>query len=191
MGSINHREVTMYYRIPYVIRVFFLITVIYLFTSSSMYGFEAHVNGVYFSSDGVAIKAVVKEIENATVEILVRDNTFITPSIAQALITAQKRGATVEVILDTTTKPAPQSPAALLMKAKIPVYLDSAHRWVHNNIMIIDKTIVVTGSFNFHKSGLEKNNSNLLIIKSGTLAAHYTENWYKHREHALQLKGKL
>lgn len=171
--------------------LFFLFGVIFFLVASLTYGFEADIKAVYFSSYNLAIQEIVKEIETATMEILVIDNSLLTTSIAKALVSARKRGASVEVIIDNTKKPSAQSSIGLLMKAKIPVYLDSTHTWVHNNIIIVDKSIVVTGSFNLLKAGLEKNSGNLLIIKSGSLASKYIENWYKHKEHARALKGKF
>jgi phosphatidylserine/phosphatidylglycerophosphate/cardiolipin synthase-like enzyme len=56
--------------------------------------------------------------------------------------------------------------------------------------MIIDKEIVITGSFNFTKAAEEKNAKNLLILKNKELAETYLENWDKHREHSERYEGK-
>ena len=50
--------------------------------------------------------------------------------------------------------------------------------------MIIDKNIVITGSFNFTKSAECKNAENLLIIKSDEIAKLYIENWKNHKDHS-------
>jgi phosphatidylserine/phosphatidylglycerophosphate/cardiolipin synthase-like enzyme len=50
--------------------------------------------------------------------------------------------------------------------------------------MIIDRGVVITGSFNFTKAAEEKNAENLLILKNKELAKVYMGNWYKHREHS-------
>jgi len=50
--------------------------------------------------------------------------------------------------------------------------------------MIIDREIVITGSFNFTKAAEEKNAENLLVISSKKLAKHYLDNWLKHKEHS-------
>jgi phosphatidylserine/phosphatidylglycerophosphate/cardiolipin synthase-like enzyme len=50
--------------------------------------------------------------------------------------------------------------------------------------MVIDKEIVITGSFNFTKAAEEKNAENLLIIRNKKLAETYLENWNKHKEHS-------
>ena len=49
--------------------------------------------------------------------------------------------------------------------------------------MIIDRKIVITGSFNFTRAAEESNSENLLIIRDKELAKEYLENWKRHRAH--------
>jgi phosphatidylserine/phosphatidylglycerophosphate/cardiolipin synthase-like enzyme len=56
--------------------------------------------------------------------------------------------------------------------------------------MVIDKSVVVTGSFNFTKAAEEKNAENLLIIRSKDLAQKYIENWEKHKRHSEGYEGR-
>jgi phosphatidylserine/phosphatidylglycerophosphate/cardiolipin synthase-like enzyme len=67
---------------------------------------------------------------------------------------------------------------------RVPTFIDDKHAIAHNKVMIIDKTTVITGSFNFTKAAEENNAENLLIIKSKELANIYIENWMKHKEHS-------
>jgi phosphatidylserine/phosphatidylglycerophosphate/cardiolipin synthase-like enzyme len=73
---------------------------------------------------------------------------------------------------------------------RIPTFIDDKHTITHNKIMIIDKEIVSTGSFNFTKAAEEKNAENLLVIKSKELAKVYMDNWYKHKEHSEKYEGR-
>jgi phosphatidylserine/phosphatidylglycerophosphate/cardiolipin synthase-like enzyme len=50
--------------------------------------------------------------------------------------------------------------------------------------MIIDKAMVITGSFNFTRAAEEKNAENLLLIRSKELTKVYIENWERHKEHS-------
>jgi phosphatidylserine/phosphatidylglycerophosphate/cardiolipin synthase-like enzyme len=50
--------------------------------------------------------------------------------------------------------------------------------------MIVDRAVLITGSFYFTKAAEEKNAENLLIISSKELAKPYIENWQKHLEHS-------
>jgi phosphatidylserine/phosphatidylglycerophosphate/cardiolipin synthase-like enzyme len=139
---------------------------------------------VYFSPNGGCTQAIIKEIDNATMEILVQAYSFTSTPIAKALINAKKRAVSVEVILDKSQRKEKYTSATFLANSKIPTYIDDKHAIAHNKVMIIDKETVITGSFNFTKAAEEKNAENLLIIKSKGLAGIYIENWYKHKEHS-------
>jgi phosphatidylserine/phosphatidylglycerophosphate/cardiolipin synthase-like enzyme len=147
---------------------------------------------VYFSPNGGCTEAIVREVDSAKSEVLVQAYYFTSAPIGKALIDAHKRGIRVEIILDPSqVKPNGQyCPAKFFFDAGIPVYIDSAHQIAHNKIMIIDRSTVITGSFNFTKSAEEKNAENLLVIPSKELAAKYYKNWRRHKEHSTKYEVK-
>ncbi|MEW6061344.1 MAG: phospholipase D-like domain-containing protein [Bacteroidota bacterium] len=57
------------------------------------------------------------------------------------------------------------------------VKIDAAHAIAHNKVMIIDKEIVITGSFNFSKAAEGSNTENFLVVRVKELASPYIENW--------------
>lgn len=59
---------------------------------------------VYFSPDGGATEAVVREITAAKKSIYVQAYSFTSPPIAKALVEAKKRGLAVVAILDKSQK---------------------------------------------------------------------------------------
>lgn len=97
---------------------------------------------------------------------------------------AKKRGVNVQVILDKSQKTQRYSSYTFFHNQNIPVYIDSSHAIAHNKIIIIDRQIVITGSFNFTKAAEEKNAENLLIIRSKKLSDIYSHNWKKHESHS-------
>ena len=139
---------------------------------------------VYFSPSGGCTDAIVNEIDNAKLEILVQAYSFTSTPIAKALISAFKRGVKVEAILDKSQRKEKYTSATFLKNSGIPTYIDSRHAIAHNKIIIIDKEIVITGSFNFTKAAEEKNAENLLIIKSKELADIYMKNLIEHKKHS-------
>ena len=142
---------------------------------------------VYFSPKGGCTDAIVREIDNATMEVLVQAYSFTSAPIAKALINAKKRAVSVEVILDKSQKTAKYTSATFLANMRIPTYIDSKHATAHNKIIIIDKETVITGSFNFTTAAEEKNAENVIIIKSKELAGIYLDNFLKHRAHSEKL----
>jgi phosphatidylserine/phosphatidylglycerophosphate/cardiolipin synthase-like enzyme len=139
---------------------------------------------IYFSPKGGCTDAIINEIEQAKTEILVQAYSFTSAPIAKALMNAYKKGIKVQVILDRSQKSQKYTSATFLINSGIPTYIDSKHAIAHNKKMIIDKEIVITGSFNFTKAAEEKNAENLLIITSKDLAKIYIGNWKSHFEHS-------
>jgi phosphatidylserine/phosphatidylglycerophosphate/cardiolipin synthase-like enzyme len=128
---------------------------------------------VYFSPGGGCTDAINKAIGQSKQEILVQAYSFTSALIAKALLEAHKRGVKVQVILDKSQRSEKYTSATFLTNAGIPTFIDAKHAIAHNKIMIIDREIVITGSFNFTKAAEEKNAENVLIIKGKALAKVY------------------
>jgi phosphatidylserine/phosphatidylglycerophosphate/cardiolipin synthase-like enzyme len=145
---------------------------------------------VYFSPQGGAAAAIVKEIIAAKTSILVQAYSFRYEPIAEALAAAKRRNVDVQVLLDKdkTLEDKDESVDALL-RAGIPTRLDGAHPTAHNKTMIYDGKVVITGSFNFTKRAEKENAENLLVIRDKTLAEKYAANWKLHAEHSKLFKG--
>ena len=132
---------------------------------------------VYFSPNGGATAAVIREINAAKTEILVQAYSFTSAPIAKALVEAHKRGVKETAILDKSNETAKYSAATFLLNAGVPVWIDYRPAIAHSKVMVIDGKTVITGSFNFTKAAEEKNTENLLVIRDKDLAAKYTTNF--------------
>jgi len=139
---------------------------------------------IHFSPDGSPTAAVVRTLDSAAKSVLVQAYSFTSTPIASALKRAHDRGVVVNVILDSGQLSERYTSATFLQRAGIPVWIDSLHAIAHNKVMIIDDSIVITGSFNFTKSAEERNAENLLIINSKQVAGEYAVNWERHRAHS-------
>jgi phosphatidylserine/phosphatidylglycerophosphate/cardiolipin synthase-like enzyme len=155
---------------------------------------------VYFSPDGGATAAIVEVLGRAHETVLVQAYVFTSVPIAKALVEAHKRGVRVEVILDKGQRglihdaavgPGSQYSAAdFLAHAGIPVLIDSEHAIAHNKVMVIDGSMVITGSFNFTKAAESQNAENLLVIHDPALATRYIENWQIHAGHSMRYTSR-
>ncbi len=139
---------------------------------------------VFFSPRGGCTEAVVDAINEAKSEILVQAYSFTSAPIAKALVEAHKRGVHVQVILDRSQRREKYSPSDFMSHAGIPTFIDTVHAIAHNKVMIIDKAVVITGSFNFTKAAEQNNAENLLVLRSKELARGYIENWERHKVHS-------
>ena len=145
---------------------------------------------VYFGPHGGCTEAITDAIGEAKAEVLVQAYSFTSAPIAQALLSAHKRGVKIEAILDKSQmKKEKYTSATFLANAGILTYIDDKDAIAHSKIMIIDRATVITGSFNFTKTAEEKA-ENLLIIDSSDLAKLYLENWTEHREHSEPYQAK-
>ena len=145
---------------------------------------------VFFSPKGGCTEAVVNNLNTATNTVLVQAYSFTSAPNAKALVSAQKRGVKVRVILDKSQRTEHYSEADFLLHAGIPTWIDDKHAIAHNKIMIIDGSTVLTGSFNFTKAAEVNNAENLLVIQDINLAYTYTTNWQAHVSHSEPYTGK-
>lgn len=145
---------------------------------------------VYFSPGGGATGAVVNALDHATNSVLVQAYSFTSAPIAEALVTAHKRGVKVQVILDKSQRTEKYSEADFLQHNDIPTLIDAEHAIAHNKIMVIDSYLVLTGSFNFTRAAEEHNAENLLVINDAALVKQYVSNWEAHERHSEPFERK-
>ncbi len=144
---------------------------------------------VFFSPRGGCTDAIIREINYAQNEILVQAYFFTSAPIAKALLDAHKRGVKVEAVLDKSQRSEKYTSATFLLNEGIPVTIDDRHAIAHNKIIIIDRSVLITGSFNFTKSAEEKNAENLLILKGNQpLVDQYLQNYEEHKSHSVVYK---
>lgn len=174
----------------------FVVCVLALGLSSNLFAAEDHGAfhpasvEVYFSPHGGATEACVASIARARASIAVQAYSFTSKPIAAALVAAKKRGVVVVAILDKSQLTANYSEADFLAHAGIAVLIDSKHAIAHNKVMLIDRAVVITGSFNFTTAAEHSNAENLLVIHDTQLAARYLKIWYEHKAHSESYGGK-
>lgn len=140
---------------------------------------------IYFSPNGGADDAIIKEIDNAKTSVDVCIYTFTRQKIADALIKAKERGIKVRVIFDKRQSSIQHSKDEYLNEKDVPVYLDGKHKIQHNKFAIVDGKVLITGSYNWTKSAEKGNAENLMVIKNDAeLVKKFQENFDKHLEHS-------
>lgn len=129
---------------------------------------------VFFSPNGGAREAIMREIEKAEKEINIAMYVFTDRELSNALISAKEGGVKVKVLLDgKSAEEIGYSKHYFLSERGLNVRLDKAHESygdkykgiMHNKFAIIDNNTLITGSYNWTHSAEELNDENLLIIK--------------------------
>ena len=132
---------------------------------------------VYFSPKGGCADAVLFWIGRANQSVHVLMFIFTLDAIADALISAHRRGVEVRVVFD---KAQSYSQYAVIRSAGIEVRNDTNWEGImHDKIAIIDYAIVITGSFNWTNTAENNNNENLIVIHSVEVASRYESEFQK------------
>jgi phospholipase D len=133
---------------------------------------------------------IVRAISKAKSSIYVQAYGMTSPPIVNALIKAQSRGIKVRILLDKRNIKDKWSKMDSLIESGADVGIDKVSGIAHNKVMIIDKSRVITGSFNFTKSADTRNAENVIIINDANVAAQYLQNWLKRKSKNESNRGK-
>jgi len=145
---------------------------------------------VYFSPRGAATKTIVNGINTAKSEILIQAYLFTSKPITNALVEARKRGVKIVTILDKIQSKDKKTLSDTIAKTGIPVFIDVEHAIAHNKIIIIDRSTLITGSFDFTKAE-ENNVENMLVLKGNKLLVDkYIKYFEEHKVHSKGYQGK-
>ncbi|MCC8417019.1 MAG: phospholipase D family protein [Rickettsia endosymbiont of Bryobia graminum] len=125
---------------------------------------------------------IAREIAKAKETIHVQAFGLTSQKIVDQLVQAKQNGVHVRVLLDRSNLKDRYSKIQELKRAGIEVAIDKVPGIAHNKIMIIDKSKVITGSFNFTNAADKRNAENVVLIDNNDIADTYLKSWYSRRE---------
>ncbi len=120
---------------------------------------------------------VAKEISKAKNSIYIQAFGLTSQKIVEQLIKAKHNGVQIRILLDRSNLHNKYSKMQELKRAGIEVSIDKVPGIAHNKVMIIDKSKVITGSFNFTNAADNRNAENVLLINNSDIAESYLQNW--------------
>ena len=121
-------------------------------------------------TDGVD-KYVIADIENAATSIDIAAYDINLQSVTDALLAASLRGVQVRVVTDSDNLA--RSPVAQLRSVGIPLIGDERSALMHDKFIVVDGTIVFTGSWNPTDNDTWHNNNNLLRITAPPIVQNF------------------
>lgn len=133
---------------------------------------------------------IALEISKARNSIYVQAYGITSKPIIRELIRAKSRGIRVAVLLDSSNLHETSSKMQELIDAGIEVKIDKVSGIAHNKVMVIDKSKVITGSFNFTTAADNINVENVVLIEDNGIAHTYLQNWLSRKNRILD-KEKL
>ena len=105
--------------------------------------------------------------------------TLTKDSISNAIEEAHKRGVKVRLIADDSCSLMLGSDVRKLAAMGVPTKTDKAKYYMHNKVAIIDKSVLVTGSYNWSRQATNYNQENILFFENKDLCEKYTEEYDK------------
>ncbi len=132
----------------------------------------AIIDGPFFCPEDHCSSIVIRWISKANSSIDLAMYSFTLDSIGDSLINAHKRRIDVKVILERN-QINQWSEYNKLKKNGIKVMIDKNPRYMHNKFMVIDGEVVLTGSYNYTKEADTRNDENLIVIVSRSVARAY------------------
>ena len=141
-----------------------------------------------FSPHGESLQLILKGIAAAEKEILVAGYSFTSKPIAEALLTAHRRGVSVRVMVDAKSNTGRYTAASFLANHEVPVRMNSNYAIMHHKFMVIDGKHVQTGSFNYSAAAASRNAENVLMLwNMPELAGIYAQEWQRLWEEAIPM----
>ena len=105
--------------------------------------------------------------------------TLTKDSISNAIEEAYKRGVKVRLIADDSCSLMLGSDVRKLAAIGVPTKTDRAKYYMHNKVAIIDKSVLVTGSYNWSRQATNYNQENILFFENKDLCEKYTQEYDK------------
>ncbi len=121
---------------------------------------------VCFSPNADCEKMLVDLISSATESIKVMAYGFTSDEISGALKNSFDRGIDVKIIIDSARYKARLNLGKGLKTAGADVRTDNPRGIAHNKVIIIDDSILITGSYNYTKSASTRNLENIIVLYS-------------------------
>ncbi len=129
---------------------------------------------VYFSPDDRTASRLLEVIAGAQESVHFMAFSFTSDEIAQALIDRARAGVAVAGVFEDRQIESNQGTEyGRLRSAGLQVYRDGSGGNMHHKVIVVDRRIVITGSYNFSASAERRNDENTLIIHSPEIAALY------------------
>jgi phosphatidylserine/phosphatidylglycerophosphate/cardiolipin synthase-like enzyme len=130
---------------------------------------------VYFSPDDHVATRIIELLRGAKESIYFLAYSFTADDFGTVLLQKAQQGLTIAGVMEAGQVKTDQGTEfTALQQARLPVYLDGNNSGLmHHKVFIIDKDIVITGSYNFSLSAETTNDENVMIFFDPRIAAQY------------------
>lgn len=133
---------------------------------------------ILFSPEDKAMSYLVPLVQSAEHQIRFLAFSFTEDALTQAMLDRAAAGVDVSGIFETRGSETRYSALPPLFCAGLPVRQEGNRRGIlHHKVIVIDGSILVTGSLNFSDNANNDNNENTLIIQNAAIAQQYLQEF--------------
>lgn len=143
-----------------------------------------------FSPQGKCSSYIIRELEQAKKEILVAIYAFTSDELANAIVQARKRGVSIQVVVDREFDAANERSKGKVLEAQKILLrrvaglktgaTEKEAGLMHQKFAVIDRRLVLTGSYNWTHSADTLNDENLLLFHDAApLAEEYRKVFFR------------
>ncbi len=131
----------------------------------------------YFAPEDSIARRIVDILRNARKSVRFAAFSFTDDDIGKAMVEAKRRGVDVVGVVEARSVRNKGSEYRKLRRAGIPVFKDGNPYILHDKYIIVDDSIVITGSYNFSRSARKKNDENVVIFFKRWIAEEYLRDF--------------
>lgn len=132
---------------------------------------------VLFSPEDKAMANLVALVRDAQTSVRFLAFSFTEAQLSQMMIARAQAGVDVRGVFETFGSSGISSQLRTLWCAGLPVRQDGNASFLHHKVIIIDDSIVVTGSLNFSANADGVNEENVVILDNAGIAALYLQEF--------------
>ncbi|MCS7011003.1 MAG: phospholipase D-like domain-containing protein [Anaerolineales bacterium] len=135
---------------------------------------------IYFSPDDGVAARILELIRSAERSIYFLAYSFTSDEIGEAIREQARNGLTVAGVMEEEQVQSNQGTEYDAFKqAFLDVRLEGSDALMHHKVIILDETIVVTGSYNFTISAEKRNDENVVILHHPQTAEAFLEEFWR------------
>jgi len=132
---------------------------------------------VWFSPGGGCGRRVAGLVDGARSTLEVCVFTITHDRISRSLHAAHQRGIKLRIISDDAKALDMGSDLPALAESGVPVAVDDSPAHMHHKFAIVDRRVVLTGSFNWTRSAAEQNQENLVVTDDPSLGRRFSREF--------------
>lgn len=134
---------------------------------------------VHFSPGTACRDAIIQQLISANQQISICVFTISDNIIVDQIIKCHRNGLDVKIITDNDKSFDMGSDIMHLEKQGVPVKVDDTRHHMHHKFMVIDQSLVITGSYNWTRSAAEYNHENIVLLQGSKIIKSYNEEFHR------------